>query len=412
MRSLVLVALVAATFAGCLDDEPPASDLEVPPPGDVEMPYVLGDVVGFGEPTALELPAGGQGIWIEDGLLYHTNGASLHIVDVSDPAGMKLLGAVEDVGARDVDLLRYANMTLVFLAGSGKGMHIVDATDPTTPRLLTTVDLPSAGVHNLAAVPGTPYVYSSGASGPTKAIDVLDVTDPRDPVVHTFPIPATIGGIPVESDGCHDITVRVDLERAFCAGGGGTYTGAGGETFIWDISEGAGGPTAPRWVSMMDDPRIKYHHQAFANAAGDLLIVNDEFIAPNCVRADTPLPGALDPQVPIGAAWIWDISDEGAPVMRSFVQNPALLERMDPQMSNCGSHFGDLLPDQEKFVMGWYQGGTMLVDFADPDDPVIVEVGPVQGSTWDARYHDGHVFHASGDLLATPLRVADGEATA
>lgn len=405
MRSLfVAAACMAAALAGCLADGPATSDVELP---EEDAPSILGPVSGFGDAVSLELPAGGQGTWIHEGILYHTNGQDLHLVDVSDPTAPALLGSLDGIGARDVDILEQDGRILAFLAGSSRGMHVVDATDPSEPELITTVHMPSAGVHNLAAVPGTPYVYVSGSSGPARAIDVLDVTDPYDPVVHTFSIPATMRGVPVESDGCHDITVRVDLDRAFCAGGGGMYTGLGGETFIWDISEEAGGPTDPTWVSMMDDPRIKYHHQAFANADGTLLIVNDEFIAPNCLRVETPLPGALDPQVPFAAAWVWDISDGSEPRMLSFVQNPATAEAPAPEHANCGSHFGDLLPDQERFVMGWYGGGTMLVDFTKPEDPQILDILAPQGATWDARYADGHVFHSSGDLLVTPLLIEE-----
>ncbi len=396
MRALfAFFALTAAFMAGCVDSEP-TEDI---PERILTTAEIPAEITGFGLSTTLDVPGGGQGLWIHDGYLYRTNGADLHVIDVADPMNPVIVGALEGIGARDVDIVVW-DRTYAVLAGSSQGVHVVDVTDPADPTLVTTMVLPSAGVHNLAAVPGTPYVYSSGASLQNKRIDILDLTDPTTPLVHTFPIPATMNGIPVESDGCHDITVRADLARAYCAGGGGMYTGAGGETFIWDITD----PLQPVWLSMLDDPRIKYHHQAFVNDEGTILIVNDEFIAPNCHRAETPLPGALDPQVPFAAAWVYDVSDESNPVMRSFVQNPAGTfddeGGLDPTI-NCGSHFGDQIPGHQKFVMGWYQGGTMLVSYDDPDNPEIIDILDPSASTWDARVAQGHVFHSGSALQVT-----------
>lgn len=406
MRSVWLILLMAG-LAGCLSDDPaaPGSD----EPGTDDPAYEVdfeGPVNGFGPTTATPTPTGGNGIWIHEDVLYWSNGG-VFTYDVSDPLNVVPLGAWEEAGSRDVDVLEWQGRTYAVLAGSGDGVHVVDATDPSDLRTVGTFPLPSAGVHNLASVPGTPYIYSSGASGTVKAIDVLDITNPELPVIHTFPIPATMGGIPVESDGCHDISVRVDLGRAYCAGGGGTYTGLGGETFIWDITPEAGGPTNPTWVSMMDDPRLKYHHQAFVNKDGNILVINDEFIAPNCINVELPVvPNQLEPKVPFAAAWIYDVSDEANPVQLAYVQNPSGLDLNSDGAApdaNCGSHFGDLILGRDAFVMGWYQGGTMLVDFSTPSEPVVVDIAPALGSTWDAQYYKGHVYHSGSDLMVTQI---------
>ncbi len=403
MRSLAFL-LIAAAFAGCVgsDDLPIEGEVDLGPV--FEIPDTL---TGFGETVSIELERGGQGIWVEDDILYSTNGGDLEIVDVTDPQNPVFLSNLTDVGARDVDLLEWEGKLYAMLAGSGKGLHVVDVTDPLMPELVTTVVMPSAGVHNLASVPGTPYVYSSGASGDRK-IDVLDITDPMNPAIHTFAIPASFDGVPVNSNGCHDISVRPDLGRAYCAGGGSRYMSGGGETFIWDITEEAGGVTNPTWVAMIDDPRLIYHHQAFVNDAGTILVINDEYIAQNCYHAELPgdIPIVEDnAQIPFAAAWIYDVSDESNPVQMSFVQNPSGWngEDLPEQGGNCGSHFGDLIPGHDAFVMGWYQGGTMMVDFSNPADPVILDIAPALGSTWDAQVYNGHVFHSSSDLLVTQL---------
>lgn len=403
-KAMVVLLLAGISLAGCLS-ETPEPETEDDATSDREaMPVAWEPVTAFGAISSVDIPnGGGQGIWITGDTLYVTNGGDLHVYDATDRLEPVLVGSLEDVGARDVDIMEWQGRTYALLAGSGLGMHIVDVTDGANPTLVTTMVLPSAGVHNLAVVEGTPFVYSSGASGQERRIDVLDLTEPANPTVHTFPIPLTMQGRPIQSDGCHDISVRVDLGRAYCAGGGGYYTAGGGESFIWDISED---PTNPVWLGVMDDPRIAYHHQAFANESGELLIVNDEFIAPNCHRAESPLPGAFDPQVPTGAAWVWDISDETSPVLRSVVQNPAgtLDEEGNPDPTiNCGSHFGDAIPNENKFVMGWYQGGTMLVSYEDPDNPVILDILEPDGSTWESMVHERYVYHSSSTLQVTPF---------
>lgn len=407
MRWIIGLFVITA-LAGCLNAEDT--------PGTVEESDPITEDLDRRSAVSLQagwehvLPGGGQGIWVHEGLLYSTNGADLHIVDVSDPTAPADLGALEGVGARDVDVLEWDGVLYAVLAGSGRGMHVVDVSDPTEPVLATTVELPSAGVHNLATVPGTPYIYSSGASA-TRQIDVLDITDIDNPVVHTFDIPAIMNGVELNSDGCHDISVRVDLGRAYCAGGGGQYQTGGGETFIWDISED---PTDPVWVNFVDDDRIVYNHQAFVDDAGHYLIVNDENLGPNCVSADLPgLPSTEDPQVPFAAAWVWDISDESDPVLRGLLQNDAVTRHAttDPallvQDANCGSHFGDLVRGTQQFVMGWYGGGTLLIDFSNPEEMKVIDYHEATGSTWDTRYFDGHVYHSSGDLQVTPVEFED-----
>lgn len=429
MRVLWMMLVASLAFAGCVDDADATEDSPAP-----SEPWYTGETgewepatsaTRFGDVHALELPGVGNGIWIEEGILVHTNGADLHVVDARDPTNMTVIGELPDLpGARDVDILNWNGLRYALVAGSGNGMHIIDITEPTNPQLVVTAPVLNAGVHNLAAVDGTPYVYVSGASGNARRIDYVDISDPTDPQVGFFTMPATmtvngVPNVPLESDGCHDIAVRVDLERAYCAGGGGVYYGAGGETFIWDISDAAGGPTNPTWISAMDDPRIKYHHQVFPNDDGTILIINDEYVGPflpgvpvganNCFDfPETPLPDNVDSGIPLAAAWIYDISDESAPQQLSYVQNPSGWNGEgvppNPLEGNCGAHFGDMIPGQDAFIMAWYEGGTILVDFSEPTTPAVLDIAPeVEGETWDAMYYGGYVFHASGDLFATEL---------
>ncbi len=417
MRLLAMTALfVSAAFAGCIGADADDEGYDAPEegPGRLSRHAVPHDGPGtaFGALSSHNMQAVGQGIWIEDGLLYGTDGSSLAITDVSDPADPVDIGFLGDVGARDVDVLEWDGVLYAVLAGSARGMHFVDVTDPTDPVLVMTHET-EVGVHNLASVPGTPYVYVSGADGPpgSARIEVVDITDIDFPVSHFFAVPAEWDGVATNTDGCHDITVRVDLGRAYCAGGGGQYQTGGGETWIWDITPEAGGPLDPTWLGMMDDDRVVYNHQAMVNDDGTILIVDDENLGPNCFSADLPGMSSLDdPKVPTGAAWIWDISDETAPVLKGLVQQSTVdqfLAKNDPfglaGAANCGSHFGDIIPGTTSFIMGWYGGGTILVDYSDPENPTIVDSIVTDSSTWDAQYHAGHVFASSGALQIAEL---------
>jgi hypothetical protein len=406
MRRTALLALLAglALAAGCIggsDDLEAAESNDTDDPPEAAEPVLPTEIGGLTEIASLETDGGGNGVWIDEerDLLLSTNaGAGLQIVDVADPDNPELLGTLGEVTARDVDLLRVDGTPYAVLADSAEGIHVVDVADPTAPELVATAD--EYASHNLAAVPGTPYVYDSTAQTQAKAtgepiVPVLDLSSPADPEWTTVEIPATVNGQPVQSDGCHDVVVRVDLGQAFCAGGGGFYAAGGGETFVWNISED---PTDPEWVGVVDNPSIVYHHQAVASEDGDLLFINDEHLAPNCNGVSTP---AGDARQTTAAMWVYDISDPGSPELMDYVQ----VDDEDAN-ANCGSHFGDLVDGRDLLVWGWYQGGTLLIDVSDPQDATITDrIEPI-GSTWDARYHEGHVYASSGDLQVLGFRPA------
>jgi hypothetical protein len=351
------------------------------------------EITGLAELSTVSTEGSGTGIWIDeerDLLVSANGGGGLQLFDVSEPDETEQVGSLGDLYARDADVLRWNGSTYAILAGADEGIHVVDIDDPSEPELVASADEHSS--HNVAVVPGTPYVYDATAVGAqgkatNPIIPVLDLTNPDDPSWTTIDIPAQVNGQATQSDGCHDVVVRQDLGKAFCAGGGSMYQMGGGETFIWDISED---PTQPVWEGIVDNPSIVYHHQALASADGDLLFINDEHIAPNCNGVSE---GPVDARQTTAAMWVYDISDPANPEMRDYVQVTD-----EAVNDNCGSHFGDLIEDRDVVTWGWYEAGTLLVDVSNPDDVQIADrIDPV-GSTWDAKYHDGHVFGSSGDL--------------
>lgn len=412
MRHLAWAILVVALLAGCLSASPSATDDLDPDAGDGAGSAVLhdlpGELSGLESAASLGLNGSGAGLWIDEAnhTLYASRlGGGLSILDVRDPQAPVEVGWIssppddadfDSLYARDVDIMHREDRTLALLAGGGQGIHVVDVTDPTAPEHVLTAD--RYGSHNLAVVPGTPYVYDSTGTGlygkvAQPAIPVLDLSDLDDPQWTTIPIPNLVNDQPTQSDGCHDIVVRPDLDRAYCAGGGTMYAQGGGESFIWDISE----PLDPDWLGVVDNPFIVYHHQAIPSEDGDILLINDEYIAPNCNTGPT---GTV--KQPTAAAWVYDISDPANPKMQGYVQADNTMlpsAEVPPGLPNCGSHFGDIVDGRQAATWGWYSGGTLLIDFSDPTEPTIVDRHADGPGIWEAKYHNGHAFSNGGGVV-------------
>jgi hypothetical protein len=402
MRSSLALAtallLITVPVVGCIGSSGTGAPAEAanatdPATNESSTSPLPEDITGLAELDTVSTEGSGTGIWIDeqrDVLVSANGGGGLQLYDVSDADNVTKLGSVGDLSARDADILRYDGTTYAILAGSSEGIHVVDIDDPSEPEHVVSAD--KYGAHNVASVPGTPYIYDATAVGAdgkatNPIIPVLDISNPEDPSWTTIDIPAEVNGQPTQSDGCHDVVVRQDLGKAFCAGGGSMYAAGGGETFIWDISDDV---TDPVWEGVIDNPSIMYHHQALASEDGDLLMINDEFIAPNCNGASQ---GPVDARQTTASMWVYNISD---------TQNPQLMDQVqvidEDQNANCGSHFGDLVDGREMVTWGWYEAGTLLIDISEPSDTEIVDRIDPEGSTWDAKYHDGHVYGSSGDL--------------
>ncbi|MBW3581775.1 MAG: hypothetical protein KY455_01630 [Euryarchaeota archaeon] len=413
MRPFLVASLFAVSLlAGCIGDEPSI------PTTDEDLSYTVfalpETISGIEAVTSVGTEGGGTGIWFDEDrhlAISANGGAGLHIIDVSDPLNASVIGRLGEIYARDADFLEYNGTKYALLAGGREGIHVIDITDPTEPVLVFTAeDHPS---HNVAAVPGTPYVYNaqpfvrdilvpntpSGVPnvGPTpldtdRGSTILDISQGTNGTWTEIPFPADWDGVRLTSNGCHDVVVRTDLDRAYCAGGGYEYREGGGETFIWDIADD---PRKPKFIGMVDNPFIVYHHQAIVSEDGTILYINDEHIFPNCNRADA---GPLSVQQPTAAMWVYDISDPADPEMLSWLQ-PADPNGPVPEPNgNCGSHFGDIIDGTSFLVWGWYQGGTLLIDVSDPTMPEIVQQVVPKSSVWDARYFNGHVYGSDDDL--------------
>lgn len=389
---LLLTLAAAAALAGCLGalDDPGADPASAPDELDDAVGANAGDwarplpetITGLEAVGSAPDVQSGAGLWLEGDHAYVAgNNGGFYIANLTTPASPALEGHLPDQESRDVELLHYdSGRTVAVLADSSRGAIFVDVTDPAEPEALATVlgsdGDTAANVHNVAVHDEANLVYNS-RSVDTPGIDVVDASDPENPeVVHTF---GTVT--------CHDVAVEPGMERAYCA--------AVRETQIWDISD----PSQPEILTRIYNPSIQIHHWAEVTNGGDLLLIGDEFAgstfaAAGCY-ANQDVPGTeQQASDPVGALWFYDVSDEANPVPVGWVSPEVPAENQPP--APCTAHFGEILHDRDKVVVGWRTAGTQLIDFADPANPRVLDtVGTADAENWEVQVHNGYVF--SGD---------------
>lgn len=424
---MLFLVLAGAPLAGCIGsdgddlDSQGASALD-PASWAAPIPDVIRGLDHVGQalgPEGESFP--GSGIWVEGNFAYVGGLSSgLRIIDVSEPEAPEVVGHLEGVYARDVDLIQQEGRLIAVLATNERGMLFADVTDPTAPEVVGAFSW--ARVHNIAVVPDTNIVY--GSTG-RKHIQnpIVDATDPANPVFR-----GTFGQF-----SCHDLSFWANetKQRAYCAGNQ--------VSTIWDVAD----PLVPGLVATVHNPCMDhrapapglgtpelddgvcggFHHSAFVNEDASILILGDEYrgaTEPGCFAHVETAAGSKSS--PIGALWFYDISTETAPELVGWFSPPAPAEAyaaeaiahaqgeqtIDPLRPTrpveralsalpCTSHFGDLVPGHEAAVVAWYLAGTLVVDFSDPANPVLVDQFNEGTDTWDARVHNGYVF--TGDQL-------------
>ncbi len=428
MRTLFIATLLLVTaLAGCTDDPTPGTT-EGPAVGPGAMPSFNNtqpdSVSGLEFVTQLMFPntttpfPSGSGIWNHGDYIFASAlGAGFFIADISDPENPVLVyNATTDAAdesnntitsfARDADVVAHADgrLTLV-LATQNDGMHIWDVTTPSAPVFRARVEVDPN--HNIAVIPGTEMVFNSQSGGLGRSNDLVDLRDPVRPVVK-----GTFG-----NHGCHDITyfgsLGDDKFRAYCAGIQ--------RTEIWDMTafdpdqpgfgidvigtvEGADSPVVGNPV-FGAAPLRTLHHLAMVNEDATVLIIGDEHNGGG--SPGTCFFNQQGVSTPFGALWFYDLTDETAPKLLSWLSAPLVQPEAgapsDPtnplgEVPNCTAHFGSLIPGEEKLVMAWYSAGVILIDFSDPARPIILDQYQQSVTNpWDARVSNGYVF--TGDIV-------------
>jgi hypothetical protein len=445
MRFLIGAMFVVLALAGCtsttddqnysgFDREPTYTNIQPDSVLGLEFVAQLLDEEGNQLPTA-------AGIWAYGDYVFASSREDrLFIADISDPAKPELIFHADENSttpyARDADLVHHEDgrVTLA-LATQFDGVHFWDVTVPAEATFLSRTITDSAN-HNVGVIPGTTLVFNAQSGGDGTTNDLIDAADPEFPVIL-----GTYG-----THGCHDIsffgTVGDAKVRAYCAGID--------RTEIWNL-DGLNASASNFGIELLgtidfdddptDSPVIQnpalqaypvrtLHHLAMVNEDASILIVGDEQNGGGTPGGCLVYDDNTGTSSPTGALWFYDISNENNPALLSWLSPPLvspntdfpapnpddvqakveeIIADQDPiealdlakpyttNVPNCTAHFGTLVPGEEKIVMAWYSAGVLLIDFSDPNTPVILDqYQPAGTNPWDARVQDGYVF--TGDI--------------
>lgn len=280
--------------------------------------------------------------------------------------------------------------------GPWEGIRIFDVSRPSAPRLVTSVAT-DCGSHTHTLLPDLEHdrllVYVSSYAlqvdpalapdclNPHGHISVLEVPldAPEEARViarpHLFDTPAWQvwpGAGPGLEDtaGCHDITL--DMARALAAGA------CMSEGQIWDLAD----PERPAALAHLDLPDVSFWHSAAWSNDGSVVIFGDENLAE---------AGCTD--APLGSLWFYRVDDPARPQLAGRFS----LDRYQGS-DICSAHMFNVIPgiDRDLLVSAFYSGGTSVIDFTDPSNPVEIAYfdagGRAPGDDWSSYWYRGHIY--------------------
>ena len=264
------------------------------------------------------------------------------------------------------------------------GVQVLEVSDPKRPRYLDDVALPE-GVHTITAYPGRDLVFASPGGAEIHAANqgleqIIDVSDPENVEVVATYRPETL------PFGCHDLVFKEIGARVvgFCPGMGGTE--------IWDATD----PLAPKKIGSMLLPAAQLPHSVSVNSNATLAVVGEEAWAAHECTAGAP----------VGGLWVYDISVLEEPVLLGRFRAargrlPAGTEHVAP----CTAHNFEFIPGTDLLVSAWYTGGTSLIDFSEPAQPVERASYAPGGSATSAYWHNGRIYVADFERGLDVLRL-------
>jgi hypothetical protein len=182
------------------------------------------------------------------------------------------------------------------------------------------------------------------------------------------------------TDQCHDITAypEIGLAAGACSGNG----------ILLDIRD----PADPKRIAEVSDPNFAYWHSATFSNDADKVLFTDEWgggMAPRCRESDPETWGANA---------IFTLED-GNLQQAGYYKLPAV----QTDVENCVAHNGSLvpIPGRDIMVQAWYQGGTSVIDFTDPSNPIEIafyDRGPMDatrlliGGYWSTYWYNGYIY--------------------
>ncbi len=273
-------------------------------------------------------------------------------------------------------------------------VYIVDVTDPADMRIAAQID----GVPGFDVKTWGTYLYTcDGDAGAVRDSRVIDILDPANPIVlpngfpsaHTLEI-SSAGILYAEMPGLrvYDLTGTPDSPQLVFQArtGGGTSTGhdcmpkgtdrlydfAGyAGTVIWDVTN----PSAPDTLGVIQDATIAYHHSGDVTADGRYLYLCDELAGPS--SPDISIWDIADPSVPVR---VGQISDGTATVHNIYV-------------------IGNLA------YTAYYSAGFKVFDLTDPTRPVVAGQYDTSKRSGDSFIGaiGAYVYLPSGNVLVCDI---------
>lgn len=267
---------------------------------DPDRPVRLGEVVS----PDPEEPFSGAGDMTRDGDLLVQGGkaGTVHLVDVSDPAGPRFVGGPLGGSSELVEQASFStDGTLVAAAGDDGTVRIWDIRDPDHPRRTATLDDSGGAIMlNVVWSPTAPLLSANSADGYTYLYDLSDPDEPR--------LVSTLDRFDSES-----------YASAFTAEGRTLAVGGTDRTVIlWDVSD----PADPgRIGDPITGPPSRIYDLAFA-----------------------PDGTSLAAAVVNGTTWVWDTSDLRDPVRTAVLgpfDGPAFTVALSPDGSTLAAGGSD-----------------------------------------------------------------------
>lgn len=338
-------------------------------------------------------------------LAHESAPACVSIVDVTKPEDPKVLAQIPNPAPQ----LRCNNLglsgTTMAVAHQtdkqgqdGAGMEVWDVADPAHPRKISFFDTSgphSRGVHYLWFVDGHYAYLSTGSKDftPRDPLDdqffmIVDLGDPAHPhEVGRWWMPGmqtTDKAPPIPTVSIHSgarmHTPVIQGNRAYIGWIDGGWV-------ILDISDKA----HPQLVAhrSWQSQDVGFAHTVVPLPDRGLAVQSEEAIEANC--KDWPKRD-----------WLWDISNEKAPVVLSVMPPPADMAALCKQGGRFGAHNiwqnqpGPAAAHLTKTVVGsFFNGGVRIYSIADPHDPkeigFLVDAPPKGNASHSIQINDMYV---------------------
>jgi hypothetical protein len=316
----------------------------------------------------VDCPGGGQ-VWVEGNILYIGHMRSpggTSIVDVSNPRDPRLIARIDLPEGWHSHKVRVANDLMIVNherngtdgpAEFGGGLAIYDVKRPSEPRLISKWLTAGKGVHRYDFDGRYAYISPTAEGFVGNIVMILDLADPTTPLeVSRWWIPGqwTAGG--EDYPWTDYVTPRCHHPLRFGNRLNVSYWHHG--LYILDISD-ISKPTVVSHVNTsptFPHPTHTCLRMPTPLKGRDIMIVADEDVA------------KLRPSAP-AFSWVYDITQETAPISIATIQVPGLDSDGSPQPTMTGCHQPSERFSGTVIPFAWFAQGLRLFDVADPFAP-------------------------------------------